>query len=99
MVKVQKREPVPVPLEVLEVEGTVGFDEVLQTTPLAVIGEPPSAVMFPPLVAVEEEPTLANVANSRALKDADLAVGRLAGRIDALSVFLVVPEAGLADLA
>jgi hypothetical protein len=48
------KEPVPVPLEVLEVEGTVGFDEVLQTTPLAVIGEPPSAVMFPPLVAAEE---------------------------------------------
>jgi hypothetical protein len=39
---------------VLEADGTVGFDEVLHTTPLAVIGEPPSAVMFPPLVAVEE---------------------------------------------
>jgi hypothetical protein len=48
------KEPVPVPSEVLEAEGTVGFDEVLQTMPLAVIGEPPSAVMFPPLVAVEE---------------------------------------------
>jgi hypothetical protein len=48
------KEPVPVPSEVLEAEGTVGFDEVLQTTPLAVIGEPPSAVMFPPLVAAEE---------------------------------------------
>jgi hypothetical protein len=38
-------------LEVLEAEGIVGFDEVPHTTPLAVIGEPPSAVMFPPLVA------------------------------------------------
>ena len=47
------KDPVPVPLEVLEAEGTVGFDEVPQTTPLAVIELPPSAVMFPPLVAVE----------------------------------------------
>ena len=46
------KEPVPVPSEVLEADGTIGFDEVLHTTPLAVIGEPPSAVMFPPLTAV-----------------------------------------------
>jgi hypothetical protein len=39
---------------VLEAEGTVGFEEVLHTTPLSVIGEPPSAVIFPPLVAAEE---------------------------------------------
>jgi hypothetical protein len=36
---------------VLEAEGTVGFVVVPHTTPLAVIGEPPSAVMFPPLEA------------------------------------------------
>jgi hypothetical protein len=48
------KEPVPVPSEVFVESETVGFDEVLQTTPLAVIGEPPSAVMFPPLVAAEE---------------------------------------------
>jgi hypothetical protein len=36
---------------VLEAEGTVGFVDVPHTTPLAVIGEPPSAVMFPPLEA------------------------------------------------
>ena len=48
------KEPVPVPSEVFVESETVGFDEVLHTTPLAVIGEPPSAVMFPPLVAVEE---------------------------------------------
>ena len=35
----------------LEAEGTVGFVDVPHTTPLAVIGEPPSAVMFPPLEA------------------------------------------------
>jgi hypothetical protein len=48
------KEPVPVPSEVFVESETVGFDEVLHTTPLAVIGEPPSAVMFPPLVAAEE---------------------------------------------
>jgi hypothetical protein len=36
---------------VLEAEGTVGFVDVPHTTPLSVIGEPPSAVMFPPLEA------------------------------------------------
>jgi hypothetical protein len=48
------KEPVPVPLEVFVESETVGSDVVPHTTPLAVIGEPPSAVMFPPLVAVEE---------------------------------------------
>jgi len=32
----------------------VGLVDVFQTTPLAVIGLPPSAVIFPPLVAAEE---------------------------------------------
>jgi hypothetical protein len=48
------KEPVPVPLEVFVESETVGSDVVPHTTPLAVIGEPPSAVMFPPLTAVEE---------------------------------------------
>jgi hypothetical protein len=48
------KEPVPVPLEVFVESETVGSDVVPHTTPLAVIGEPPSALMFPPLVAVEE---------------------------------------------
>ena len=41
-------------MEVFVESETVGSDVVPHTTPLAVIGEPPSAVMFPPLVAVEE---------------------------------------------
>jgi hypothetical protein len=41
-------------LEVFVESETVGSDVVPHTTPLAVIGEPPSALMFPPLVAVEE---------------------------------------------
>ena len=32
----------------------MGLVVVAQTTPLAVMGLPPSTVMFPPLVAVEE---------------------------------------------
>ena len=43
--------PVPVPSEVLEAEGTVGFVVVDQTTPLVVPGYPPSEEIFPPLVA------------------------------------------------
>ena len=42
--------PVPVPLVVLE-SDIVGFCDVLQQTPLAVIGLPPSDVIVPPLVA------------------------------------------------
>ena len=41
-------------MEVFVESETVGSDVVPHTTPLAVIGEPPSALMFPPLVAVEE---------------------------------------------
>jgi hypothetical protein len=40
-----------VPSEVFVESETVGFVVVPHTTPLAVIGEPPSAVMFPPLEA------------------------------------------------
>jgi hypothetical protein len=63
------KEPVPVPLEVLEAEGTVGFDEVPHTTPLAVIGEPPSAVMLPPLTAVEAVIELAATVAFRVAKE------------------------------
>ena len=45
--------PVPVPLDVMPLlVSTVGFWEVLHTTPRAVTGAPPSEVMFPPLTAV-----------------------------------------------
>ena len=63
------KDPVPVPLEVLEAEGTVGFDEVPQTTPLAVIELPPSAVMFPPLVAPEEVIVVAATVAARVAKE------------------------------
>ena len=43
--------PVPVPLVVLVIRETVGPVIVDQTTPLPVIEEPPSAVIFPPLLA------------------------------------------------
>lgn len=43
--------PDPEPLAVILSE-VVGLDDVLQQTPLAVTGAPPSEVTFPPLVAV-----------------------------------------------
>jgi hypothetical protein len=48
------KEPVPVPSDVFVESDTSKpvLDEAFHTTPLAVIGEPPSAVMFPPLTAV-----------------------------------------------
>jgi hypothetical protein len=48
-------EPVPVPSDVFVESDTFRpvLDKACQTTPLAVIGEPPSANMFPPLTAVE----------------------------------------------
>ena len=47
-------EPVPVPSDVFVESDTSRpvLDKVFHTTPLAVIWEPPSAVMFPPLTAV-----------------------------------------------
>ena len=45
--------PVPVPSDVFVDSDSVGFAVVAQTTPLAVMELPPSAVIFPPLVAVE----------------------------------------------
>lgn len=47
--------PMPVPSVVLVERETVGLAVVPQQTPRAVIGEPPSSVMVPPLVAVVEE--------------------------------------------
>ena len=44
--------PVVPALVVLVVNAIVGEEVVLHTTPLAVIGLPPSLVMFPPLMAV-----------------------------------------------
>jgi hypothetical protein len=43
--------PAPEPLLVLVVSAVVGFWLVLQHTPLAVTALPPSALIFPPLVA------------------------------------------------
>ena len=49
------KEPVPVPSDVFVESDTSKpvLDEACHTTPLAVIGEPPSANMNPPLTAVE----------------------------------------------
>ena len=44
--------PVVPALVVLVVNAIVGEEVVLHTTPLAVIGLPPSLVIFPPLMAV-----------------------------------------------
>jgi len=52
--------PVPVPLTVLLPE-TVGVDEVLQQTPLAVTEEPPSEETVPPDTAVVEVAELIEV--------------------------------------
>jgi hypothetical protein len=43
---------VPVPSVVFVVRAVVGFVAVPHTIPLAVTADPPSVVMFPPLVAV-----------------------------------------------
>ena len=51
MVKEDENEPVPVPFDVFVVRAMVGLVLVDQTTPLAEIDDPPSAVIFPPEVA------------------------------------------------
>jgi hypothetical protein len=43
--------PLPDPSNVLAADGTVGFVEVLQHTPLVDTVAPPSEVIFPPLTA------------------------------------------------
>ena len=47
----EEKEPVPVPSAVLVVKAMVGLVLVDQTTPLAVMEAPPSAVILPPDVA------------------------------------------------
>jgi len=47
------KDPVPVP-SVVCLSETVGFGDALQTTPRAVTDAPPSAVTWPPAVAVVE---------------------------------------------
>ena len=47
------KEPIPVPLDVFVESEIVGLLVVPQTTPLAVMGLSPAAVIFPPLVAAE----------------------------------------------
>ena len=53
--------PVPVPSEVFVVRAVVGFVAVPHTIPRAVTADPPSVVMFPPLVAVVDAMELAAV--------------------------------------
>jgi hypothetical protein len=64
-------EPVPVPSDVFVESDTSRpvLDKVFHTTPLAVIGEPPSAVMFPPLTAVEVVMEPAATVAARVAKD------------------------------
>jgi hypothetical protein len=50
-VKIEVKDPLPDPSDVFVVKAIVGFVDVLQTTPLAVIVAPPSEVILPPLVA------------------------------------------------
>ena len=47
----EEKEPVPVPFDVFVDKVIVGLVLVDQTTPLAVMEAPPSAVIFPPDVA------------------------------------------------
>jgi hypothetical protein len=54
--------PVPVPLVVVFVAPITGFAVVAQQTPLAVTAPPPSAVIFPPEIAVVKvSPLIASV--------------------------------------
>jgi hypothetical protein len=52
---------VSVPSVVFVVRAVVGFVAVPQTIPLALTADPPSVVMFPPLVAVVDAMELAAV--------------------------------------
>ena len=44
-------DPAPVPSSVFVAKAIVGLGDVLHTTPFAVIGDPPSLMIVPPLVA------------------------------------------------
>ena len=63
------KDPVPVPSDVFVVSEIVGLVVVAQTTPLAVMGLPPSAVIFPPLVAVDEVIDAADTVAEMVAKD------------------------------
>ena len=63
--------PVPVPSDVFVDSEMSGLVVVAQTTPLAVIELPPSAVMFPPLVAVEGVIEVAVTVADMVAKDPD----------------------------
>ena len=59
----------PAPSVVFVDSDSVGFVVVAQTTPLAVMGLPPSAVIFPPLVAVEGVIDVADTVADMVAKD------------------------------
>jgi hypothetical protein len=63
------KDPVPVPSDVFVVSEIVGLVVVAQTTPLAVMELPPSVVMFPPLVAVDEVIDAADTVAEMVAKD------------------------------
>jgi hypothetical protein len=63
------KDPVPVPSDVFVESEIVGLVVVAQTTPLAVMELPPSAVMFPPLVAVEGVIDVADTVADMVAKD------------------------------
>ena len=65
------KEPVPVPSDVFVESDTSKpvLDEACHTTPLAVIGEPPSANMNPPLTAVEVVMVHGGVVAARVAKE------------------------------
>ena len=52
--KEEEKEPLPVPFKVFVGSEISGLGFVDQTTPLAVIGDPPSEVILPPLFAADE---------------------------------------------
>jgi hypothetical protein len=52
---------VPVPSVVFVVRAVVGFEVVPHTIPLTLTADPPSVVIFPPLVAVVDAMELAAV--------------------------------------
>ncbi len=63
--KEEEKDPVPIPFEVLVVSAIVGLVVVDQTMPLAVMEDPPSAVMLPPdvaeVVVIEAIPVVVSV--------------------------------------
>ncbi len=73
--------PVPLP-SVVQLSPVAGLDDMLQHTPLAVTGAPPSEVMLPPQVAVVE--VMAEMASV-------VSVGTTAPAVNWRSVPLVVP--------